>query len=240
MCIRDRLGNRFWQISLKQYFIQCAARISRHSAISQAYCVCVDSLHWLPVITVTKLPRGYFATKTCPLLLCALPFRMWMELQFLIIFEVWALVFEAQAVILKAWGPMWTFSGMVVWFYRKKCVRGSPPKVSMDPLFAVSRGVLFFFECSCFWICVTLSAQRLHSGFHFDSFWGALGLLKNSWKCISVINFRGLTPLGRSLFPGLDRECVLRLSFYRNFRFGMVWGSLFWILLGPIVVKKSV
>ena len=37
-----------------------------------------------------------------------------MELQFLIIFEVWALVFEAQAVILKARGPMWTFSGMAL------------------------------------------------------------------------------------------------------------------------------
>jgi len=61
----------------------------------------------------------------------------------------------------------------------KKVRSRTPPKVSMDPLFAVSRGG-FFFECSCFWIFVILSAQRLHSGFHFDSFLRALGLFKTS------------------------------------------------------------
>ena len=55
----------------------------------------------------------------------------------------------------------------------------TPPKVSMDPLFAVSRGG-FFFECSCLWIFVILSAQRLHCGSHFDPFLGALGLFENS------------------------------------------------------------
>ena len=37
--------------------------------------------------------------------------------------------------------------------------------------------------------------------------------------------FRGLTPFGRHLFRGLDRECVLKLSFYRNMRFGEVFGG---------------
>ena len=45
------------------------------------------------------------------------------------------------------------------------------------------------------------------------------------WRAFSSIfgspgPLRGLTPFGRRLFPGLDCECVLRLSFYRNLRFG--------------------
>ena len=101
-----------------------------------------------------------------------------MELQFLIIFEVWALVFEARAVTLKAWGPLRTFSGMGLRFYRKKCVRGPPPKVAMDPLFAVSRSI-FFCECFCFRFFVSLGAQEFHCGSDFDLFLGAAGLLKN-------------------------------------------------------------
>ena len=124
------------------YPVRCA-HIPPQCHFSGLLCVCVDSLHWLPVITVTKLPRGYFATKTCPLLLCALPFRMWMELQFLIIFEVWALVFEAQAVILKARGPMWTFSGMVVWFYQKSAFADPPPRCPWTH-FLRSREAFFF------------------------------------------------------------------------------------------------
>ena len=147
-------------------------------------------------------------------------------INFSIMFEARAVVFEARALILEARGPIWTISGMVVWFYRKTCVRGPPPKVSMDLLFAVSRGG-FFFECSCFWIFVILSAQRLHCGSHFESFLGALGLFKNSWKCVSVVNFRGLTPFRRSLFPGLDRECVLRLIFLICFLdFRSFWGLI--------------
>ena len=150
-------------------YIQCAARISRHCAISQFALISLFS--WLP--------KSWFLS--------------------------------AKLLNFRSFLRPGTVSGRVLgwlWFFR-----GFPPKVSMDPLFAVSRGVFFFFECSCFWIFVILSAQTLHSGFHFDCFWGALGLLKNSWKCLSVVNFRGLTPLGRSLFPGLDRECVLMLSF---------------------------
>ena len=60
----------------------------------------------------------------------------------------------------------------------KKCVRGPSAKVSMDPLFAVSRSV-FFFECSCFQFVVSLGAQRFHCGSDFDFFLGAAGLLKN-------------------------------------------------------------
>ena len=56
-------------------------------------------------------------------------------------------------------------------------------------------------------------AQRLHFCSHFDSFLGALGVLKNSEKCVRVVNFRGLTPFGYGIFPDPDRECVRRCFF---------------------------
>ena len=122
-------------------------------------------------------------------------------------------------------------------FAQKKALEDPPPRCPWTH-FLRSHELAVFFEYSGFWIFVLLTTQRLHFGFHFDSFLGALGSLKNSWKCVTVVNFRGLTPFGRSLFPGLDRECVLRLSFYRNFRFWVVLGSQFWTLLVPIVVKN--
>ena len=150
-------------------------------------------------------------------------------------FEARAIVFEARALILEARGSIWTISGMVVWFYRKTCVRGPPPRCPWIH-FLRSHELAVFFECSGFWIFVFLTTQRLHFGFHFHSFWGALGVLKSSWKCKTIMNFRGLTPFGQSLFPGLDRECVSRLSFYRFFTCWVVWGSQFWMLLLPLVV----
>ena len=75
-----------------------------------------------------------------------------MELQFLIIFEVWALVFEARAVILKAWGPMSTFSGMVLRFHRKKCVR-RPPQGVHGPTFC---GLAKRFFCSSVFVSAIL------------------------------------------------------------------------------------
>ena len=89
-----------------------------------------------------------------------------------------SIIFEARSVILEARGPIWTISVMVVCFYKNKCLRGPPPRCPWTH-FLRSREV-FFFECRCFWIFGILSARRLHSGFHFDSFWGALDLLKNS------------------------------------------------------------
>ena len=37
---------------------------------------------------------------------------------------------------------------------------------------------------------------------------------KNSEKCATVINLRGLTPSRQSLFAGLDCGCVLMMGFY--------------------------
>ena len=138
------------------------------------------------------------------------------------------------------WGPFWGFLGLLWVFLQKsleKGTRGPPPKASSDPLFQ-GRGFAVCLECSLFLILVILSVHRLHFGIHFDTFLGALGLFKNSWKCVSVINFRGLTPSGQSLLAGLDRECVLMLSVCRCLWFWVVLGSPFWALLVPIVVTK--
>ena len=97
-----------------------------------------------------------------------------------------------------------------------------------------------FFECACFWFFVILSALRLHFGFHFDSLWGALGLWKNSWKCVTVINFRGLTPCRQSLFAGLDCGCVLMVLFSRFLWLGAVLRVPVWDLLVPFVATKWV
>ena len=35
---------------------------------------------------------------------------------------------------------------------------------------------------------------------------------KNSWKDETIVNFRGSTPSGRSLFAGLNDGCVLSAS----------------------------
>ena len=51
--------------------------------------------------------------------------------------------------------------------------------------------------------------------------------------------FQRFTALKRSLFLGLDRECVSKLIFFRNFRFSVVLGTPFSLLLRPIVVDKK-
>ena len=111
------------------------------------------------------------------------------------------------------------------------------PKTHTNVICSVLRRC-WFFVCSLVAIFVTLSAQRHHVGFHFQAVFGALGLFKNSWKCRTIVIFRGLTPFRKSHLAGLESECVLRLRFYRNFRFWMGLGSLIWTLLGPIVVIK--
>ena len=139
-------------------------------------------------------------------------------IKFSIIFVAGAVIFAARTVIFEARGAIWTISGRILIFNEKRLFDNLPPPVTKSTLFAVSWGSCFF-ECSCFWIFVILSAQSPHSGFHFDCFWGALGLSKNSWKCVRVVNFRGLTPLKLSPFLGLGRDGVFQLICYRNLRF---------------------
>ena len=50
------------------------------------------------------------------------------------------------------------------------------------------------------------AALSLHFGSHFHSVLGALGLSKNSSKCVTVVTFQGLAPPRRSLFASLDCE----------------------------------
>jgi hypothetical protein len=111
--------------------------------------------------------------------------------------------------------------------------------VGTNPLFAVLC-FWWFFACSFFLIFVILGALRLYVGSHFDSLLGARGLWKNSWKCVTVINFRGLAPSRRSLFAGLDCGCVLMMSFCRFLWFWAVLRFPFWDLLVLIVVRKGV
>ena len=57
----------------------------------------------------------------------------------------------------------------------------------------------------------------------FSSIFGSPGPHPKQLKvCVRVIIVRGLTPFGRHLFRGLDRECVLLLSFYISFRIFVV------------------
>ena len=119
------------------------------------------------------------------------------------------------------WGPFWGFLGLLWVFLQtslEKGTRGPPPKASSDPLFQ-GRGFAVFLEGSLFWILVILSGQRLHFSIHFNTFLGDLGLFKNSWKCVTIINFRGLTPSRPGLLAGLDCECVLILICWRILRF---------------------
>ena len=141
-------------------------------------------------------------------------------------FESLGINFEARAVILGSWTLIFRISEMDVCFYRKKCLRGPPSKAHSNPFFTV---LWFdgFLEFCMWWIFVIFSAQRFHSGIHFRAFWEALGLFKNSSKCVTIVIFRGLTPFGRHLFRGLDRECVLRLSFLQKFEIlGDLWGLI--------------
>ena len=59
-----------------------------------------------------------------------------------------------------------------------------------------------------------LGALTLNFSSHVDVILGALGLWKNSEKCVTVVNFSGLTPSRQGLFAGLDCGCVLSIMFF--------------------------
>ena len=97
-----------------------------------------------------------------------------------------------------------------------------------------------FFWVPIFLIFWDLGCPEAPFWLHFDSFLGALGLWKNSWKCVTIVKFRGLAPSKRSLFAGLDQEGVLMTSFSRFLRFCAFLRLPFGHLLAPVVVKKQV
>ena len=68
-------------------------------------------------------------------------------------------------------------------------------------------------------VCLILGTQRLQFGSHFGSISGALGIWKNSSKCVRVVTFEGLTPSKRSLFACLDHGCVWKPGFEQIFEF---------------------
>ena len=103
-----------------------------------------------------------------------------------------------------------------------------------------SVAFVLFFSMFLYWIFVILGARRLHFSSFLCVLLGALGLWKNTEKCVPASNFRGSAPSRRSLFAGLDCGCVLMLSFCSFLWFWAIWRLPFWALLVPIVVKKRV
>ena len=68
-------------------------------------------------------------------------------------------------------------------------------------------------------VCWILGAHRLQFGSHFGSISAALGIWKNSSKCVSVVTFDSLRPSKRSLFACFDRRCVWEADFEQFFAF---------------------
>ena len=69
------------------------------------------------------------------------------------------------------------------------------------------------------WFCWILGAHRLQFGSHFGSISAALGIWKNSSKCVRVVTFEGLRPSKRSLFACFDRRCIWEADFEQFFAF---------------------
>ena len=138
------------------------------------------------------------------------------------------------------WGPGHLFSEFRRWlrvFIEKSAFADPPPRGTQWALFTVLWfdvffGVLYVVDF-CDFQCPEIPFWR-----PFSSIFGSPGPLQKQLEVCNFIIFRGLTPFGRHLFRGLDRECVLRLSFYRNLRFWGVLGNQFGTLLVLIVVKN--
>ena len=138
---------------------------------------------------------------------------------FLLISEVWEInllmFFVARALIFESRGPFGRFLEPLSDFFAK--IEFTDPPQSIDfELFAIFF-LIVFFECSRFGIFELLDARRLHFSSHFDSFLGALGVLKNRQKCVRVVNFRGLASPECDFFEDFDHECVLTLIFFQIF-----------------------
>ena len=129
----------------------------------------------------------------------------------------WAVILKAWGSILRPgqslWGPGDLFSGFLRWMYVfiEKSAFANPPPRHTVTCFTV-LWIDGFFEFCMWWIFVIFSAQRFHSGVHFRAFLEALGLFTNSWKCVTLVILRGLTPFGRHLVWGLDSFLKLSVS----------------------------
>ena len=157
------------------------------------------------------------------------------------IHDFWVIL-GVQGLILEDWGPILQISRIFEILGKFRLRKSSPflrSKSDQEPTFC---SVVFqcFFECPLFSIFCDLGCPEAPFWLHFDSFLGALGLWKNSWKCVTIVKFRGLAPSKRSLFAGLDQESVLMRSFSRFLRFCDLLRFPFGHLLAPVVLKKQV
>ena len=95
-----------------------------------------------------------------------------------------------------------------------------------------------FFECSLLEIFGDFGHLRLHFGSHFDDFLREMSFRKNSWKCVTIINFRGLTPPKWSFFASPNDGTLWGWVFMRFLWFWSVLGSHFEGFWAPIVRQK--
>ena len=70
-----------------------------------------------------------------------------------------------------------------------------------------------FLECSVLEIFGDFLHLRAHFGSHFNDFLWEMGFRKNSWKCVTVINFRGLTPCQMEFFTSPSDGYAFRMIF---------------------------
>ena len=167
---------------------QCAARITRHRAAS------IRLLSWVQKSCFLLAEWSFFA-------------------HFRGLGDQFSDIFRGPGTHFRVPGPIRTISGANVRFLWKKWVHRPPPPKPRFWDFLRLFFLIVFFECSRFGIFELLDARRLHFSSHFDSFLGALCVLKNKQKCVSVFNFRGLASSECDFFEDFDHECVLTLIF---------------------------
>ena len=156
------------------------------------------------------------------------------------IHDFWVIL-GAQGLILEAWGPILTISRIFVilgTFSARKGQSLFEVKIDQEPTFCsvVSH---CFFECPLFLIFCDSECPEAPFWLHFDSFLGALGLWKNSWKCVTIVKFRGLAPSRRSLFAGLAQESVLMRSFFETCAILCSFEISIWAPFGTNCGKKN-
>ena len=97
-----------------------------------------------------------------------------------------------------------------------------------------------FLECSVLEIFGDFLHLRAHFGSHFNDFLWEMGFRKNSWKCVTVINFRGLTPFQMEFFTSPNDGYAFRVIFSPVFVILVRFRLPFRRLLAWILRKKRV
>ena len=155
------------------------------------------------------------------------------------IHDFWVIL-GAQGLILEAWGSILQSSRIFV-------ILGTFSARNTQALFEVKmRPRTHFLQCCFsmfFWVPTFLDFLwfGVPGGSILAPFRLLFGsLLKNSWKCVTIVKFRGLAPSRRSLVAGLEQERVLRRSLSRFLWFYAFLRFPFGRIFTSVVVKKQV